>query len=206
MIIAVISVALCLIAVTIHEVSHGFVAYKLGDETAKNMGRLTLNPLAHIDPVGTLIVPIGLALIGSPVSFGWAKPVPINFQNLHHPKQDMIWIALAGPIANLLLALGLSLLLQTRVIAEINIEGNPVIFLAMLINLLLAIFNLIPIPPLDGAKVVIGLLPPKQAYGYSQLERYGFIIVFALLYLGIVEKVILPVILKIMGILYSSRA
>ncbi|MFH1097298.1 MAG: site-2 protease family protein [Candidatus Desantisbacteria bacterium] len=204
MIIAIISVALCLIAVTIHEVSHGFVAYKLGDTTAKDLGRLTLNPLAHIDPVGTLIVPIGLALIHSPVSFGWAKPIPINFQNLTSPKQDMIWIALAGPMANLLLALGLSLCLHTRVISEINIEGNPVIFLAMLINLLLAIFNLIPIPPLDGARVVIGLLPPKQAYGYSRLERYGFVIVFALLYLGIVEKVILPVILMIMGILYPS--
>lgn len=204
MIIVIISVALCLIAVTIHEVSHGFVAYKLGDTTAKDLGRLTLNPLAHIDPVGTLIVPIGLALMNSPVSFGWAKPVPINFQNLHHPKQDMIWIALAGPMANLLLALGLGLFLQTGIISEINIDGNPVIFLAILINLFLAIFNLIPIPPLDGARVLIGLLPPKQAYGYSRLERYGFIIVFALLYFGIVEKVIYPIVRIFMGTLYPS--
>ncbi|MDI6781068.1 MAG: site-2 protease family protein [bacterium] len=204
MIIAITSVILCLIAVTIHEVSHGFVAYKLGDTTAKNLGRLTLNPLAHIDPVGTFIVPIGLALIGSPVLFGWAKPVPIDFRNLRHPKQDMIWISMAGPAANLSLAIGLSLLLQAGIISEIQIGDKPIIFIAILINLFLAIFNLIPIPPLDGARILIGLLPPEQAYKYSRLEPYGFIIVFALLYFGIVEKVIYPVVLILMRFLYGG--
>ncbi|MFH1860694.1 MAG: site-2 protease family protein [bacterium] len=198
------SVILCLIAVIIHEISHGFVAYRLGDTTAKDLGRLTLNPLAHIDPVGTIIVPIGLALIGSPISFGWAKPIPIDFRNLCHPKQDMIWISMAGPAANLLLAIGLSLLLHTGIISEIKIGDNPIIFIAILINLFLAIFNLIPIPPLDGARILIGLLPPKQAYRYSRLEPYGFIIVFSLLYFGIVEKIIYPVVLTFMRFLYTG--
>ncbi|MBU1752678.1 site-2 protease family protein [bacterium] len=198
------SVALCLIAVIIHEVSHGFVAYRFGDTTAKDMGRLTLNPLAHIDPVGTIIVPLGLALIHSPVSFGWAKPVPIDFRNLCHPKQDMIWISIAGPAANLSLAIGLSLLLHAGIIHEIKVGDNPLIFVAMLINLFLATFNLIPIPPLDGARILIGLLPPEKAYKYSRLEPYGFIIVFSLLYLGIVEKIIYPVVLTLMGFLYTG--
>jgi Zn-dependent protease len=202
MITIITSVALCLIAVTIHEVSHGFVAYKLGDTTAKDLGRLTLNPLAHIDPIGTFVVPIGLVLIGSPVSFGWAKPVPIDFRKLHHPKQDMIWISMAGPAANLLLSIGLSLLLKTGIIFEIKVGDNPIIFVAILINLFLAIFNLIPIPPLDGSRILIGLLSPKQAYKYSKVEPYGFIIVFSLLYFGIVEKVIYPVILAVMKVLY----
>ena len=204
MITIITSVALCLIAVVIHEVSHGFVAYKLGDTTAKDMGRLTLNPIAHIDAVGTFIVPIGLALIHSPISFGWAKPVPIDFRRLHHPKKDMIWISLAGPAANLLLATGLSLLLHTGIISELKIGGNPIIFFAILINLFLAIFNLIPIPPLDGSRILIGLLPPAQAYKYSKLEPYGFIIVFSLLYFGIIEKVLYPLILTLMRFLYAG--
>ncbi len=202
MITIIVSVAILLIAVTIHEVSHGFVAYKLGDTTAKDMGRLTLNPLAHIDPVGTFVVPLALTLFGAP-AFGWAKPVPIDYRNLRHPKQDTIWISMAGPAANLLLAIGLSLLLQAGIISEIKIGDNPLIFTAILINLFLAVFNLIPIPPLDGARILIGLLPPEQAYRYSKLEPYGFIIVFALIYFGIVEKVILPLVLILMKLLYA---
>ena len=202
MITIIVSVAILLIAVIIHEVSHGFVAYKLGDTTAKDMGRLTLNPLAHIDPVGTFVVPLALTLFGAP-AFGWAKPVPIDYRNLRHPKQDTIWISMAGPAANLLLAIGLSLLLQAGIISEIKIGDNPLIFTAILINLFLAVFNLIPIPPLDGARILIGLLPPEQAYRYSKLEPYGFIIVFALIYFGIVEKVILPLVLILMKLLYA---
>ncbi len=158
-------------AVILHECAHGWVALKFGDPTAKLLGRLTLNPLKHIDPIGTIVVPIITKLaLGFP--FGWAKPVPVNFANLRNPKQNMIFVALAGPAVNIVLA----------VVASFFISFSPNLFtLAVVINLFLATFNMIPIPPLDGSRVVAGLLPAHLARKYLYLEPFGFIIVLVLL-------------------------
>jgi Zn-dependent protease len=200
-----ISLIFFLIAVTIHELSHGLVADKLGDPTPRNMGRLTLNPFAHVDLIGTFIVPLGLLMLGSPIVFGWAKPVPVNFHNLFHPKRDMIWVSLAGPIANILLVVVLSLLLHLKILPEIVISGQPVILTGMFINLLLGLFNLIPVPPLDGSRILAGILSPEQAYKYNKLERYGFIILIFLLYIGIIEKVIYPILLLLIPLFYPQH-
>lgn len=173
-----------------HEFAHGWIAYKFGDPTAKYSGRLTLNPLAHIDPIGTIVLPIFLLITGSPILFGWAKPVPVNFLGLHNPKKDMIWVGLAGPCANILLAIAISMIIK------IKLPPLPLQILHqfMLLNLVLAIFNLMPIPPLDGSRVVMGLLPPKLAYKYMKLEQFGFVLVVILLYLGIFDLIVWPIV------------
>ena len=178
-------------AVTIHEFAHGWMANKLGDSTAKNAGRLTLNPLAHIDPVGTIILPAMLILSGSRLIFGWAKPVPVNFSNLDNPRRDMIWVGLAGPGANVLLALAVSLIIRSGLLSP---ALTSLLIMIILINLVLAVFNLIPIPPLDGSRVLMGLLPPRQAYAYSKIEPYGFFIIIALLWMGLLKSVLWPVV------------
>ena len=191
------SIILFFLAVVIHEFAHGWMAYKLGDPTAKYSGRLTLNPIAHIDPVGTIILPLFLIITGSPILFGWAKPIPVNFRGLHNPKKDMIWVGLAGPCANIILAVIISLILK------LGIVFIPFLVLKyfMLLNLVLAVFNLIPIPPLDGSRVVMGLLPPKAAYQYMQLEQFGFIIIVVMLYLGLFQSIIWPIVLTILKFL-----
>ncbi len=159
-----------LFAITIHEYAHGWVADKLGDPTARLMGRLTLNPLAHLDPIGALMLIL--------VRIGWAKPVPVNPYNLKNPKRDMIWISLAGPLTNLAAAFAFGTILRLIIASGIKLEGwlTPVALLllfGLIIDIALAVFNFIPIPPLDGSKVLAGLLPPRWAYAYLKYERFG---------------------------------
>ena len=180
-------------AVVIHEYAHGWVAWKLGDSTAKRAGRLTLNPLAHIDPIGTIFLPMILLVTHSPVVFGWAKPVPVDFRSLRNPKKDMVWVGLAGPTANIIMAILLSFVLKFFTITG-SYAFLAILSSAILINLVLAVFNILPIPPLDGSRVAMGLLPPDIAMQYAKLEPYGFIIIFGLLYLGIVGRVIWPLV------------
>jgi len=182
-----------LFAITVHETAHGWVASKLGDHTARMMGRLTLNPIKHIDPVGTILVPALLYLSSAGFLFGWAKPVPINFSALRSPKKDMLWVALAGPGVNLLMAIGWLIIIaiaNTLNIPFLVLMGGAGIF----VNLLLAIFNLLPIPPLDGGRVISSLLPGRLSYQYDQLEPYGLFILVGLLFLGVFQNIIWPIV------------
>ncbi len=173
-----------IIAVTLHEAAHGYVARFFGDDTAEKAGRISLNPLRHIDPVGTIVLPLLLLLANTGFIFGYAKPVPVNFGELRHPKRDMIWVAAAGPGMNILLAA-----ISTLLIFVPAVLGTPPhgILLTMLwgsvnINLLLAVFNLLPIPPLDGGRVAVGLLPMPLARPLAQLSRFGILLVLVLFF------------------------
>jgi Zn-dependent protease len=180
-------------AITVHEFAHGWVANQRGDSTARMLGRLTLNPIKHIDPVGTILMPAILFFTGSPFLFGWAKPVPINFNALKSPKQDMILVALAGPVSNFIMAL----LWLLVIVFALNLQSQLLMDMAhfgIAINLVLGVFNLLPLPPLDGSRVVSALLPNHLAYRYNKLEAYGLYILLGLLFLGIFERVILPIV------------
>jgi len=174
-----------LIAITFHEAAHAFVAYRLGDNTAWQLGRVSFNPLKHIDPFGTLILPGMLLLSHSPFLFGYARPVPVNFRNLNHPRLDMVWVALAGPGINLILALAAAFAFHALpfVPAEAAKWTADNLKNAFLINIVLAVFNMLPIPPLDGGRVAVGLLPRMLAYPLSRLEPYGMLILIGLLIL-----------------------
>ncbi len=190
-------------AITMHEVSHGWVANLHGDATAKMLGRLTLNPVKHIDPVGTILVPAILYFTGSPFLFGWAKPVPINFNALKSPKRDIIMVAIAGPISNFIMAL----LWLLVVIFTIDLSNKPLLDMAQFgitINLVLGVFNLLPLPPLDGSKVVSSLLPNRLSYEYDKLEDYGLYILFGLLFLGVFEYIIAPIVGALQHIMYIT--
>lgn len=174
-----------LIAITFHEAAHGWAAWKLGDPTAKMLGRVTFNPIKHIDPMGTLIIPGMLLIMGAPFLFGYAKPVPVNFRRLSNPRRDMVLVAAAGPGINILLACASALLLNIlpMIPGDAQIWFASVLEKSLLINLVLATFNMIPIPPLDGGRIAVGLLPESLGRPLAQMERYGFFIVIGLIFL-----------------------
>ncbi len=194
-----------LLAITLHEVAHGWVARWLGDNTAYAQGRLSLNPLAHIDPVGTLLVP-GLLLLVGGFLFGWAKPVPVNFRNLRNPKRDMAIVAIAGPLTNLAMAIGWVILLRISVAMPVEGLWMGLRYMAVAgisINLALMVLNLIPLPPLDGGRVAVGVLPTSAAAALSRLEPYGFVILIVLLATGILAKIMGPPMMIMQGLLFS---
>lgn len=196
-----------LLAVVLHEVSHGYVASWLGDDTAERMGRLTLNPIPHIDPIGTILLPALLLLSRSPFLFGYAKPVPIGWHNLRNPARDMVYVAAAGPITNLLLALVSAILLGLVAGSAAGGLGSAVdgvhrfsvavplaemAYRSVLINVVLAVFNLLPIPPLDGGRVAVGLLPPALAEPLARIEPYGFALILLLMITNVLGVLIGP--------------
>ena len=187
-----------LFAIVLHEVAHGWVAKMLGDPTADRLGRLTLNPIKHIDLFGTILVPGLLILSGTGFVFGWAKPVPVTWENLRRPKRDMALVALAGPGANLIMAVvwALIALLGGALPAGYAGAGEPLVFMGLggiLANVLLMVFNLLPLPPLDGGRVAVGLLPGPWAWRLSRVEPYGFFILIGLMLLGVLGTVVWPV-------------
>jgi Zn-dependent protease len=179
-------------AITVHEVAHGWMAKRYGDNTAFSQGRLSFNPIHHIDVVGTIVLPIICLVIGG-IIFGWAKPVPVNGRNFKNPRQDMAMVALAGPVANLLMALGWALIARIGVMINIESFTLPAVYMGMAgisINLVLALLNLIPLPPLDGSRIITAFLSHKMAYQYNQLEPYGFYILLGLMYLGVLGMIL----------------
>jgi len=185
-----------LFAITVHEVAHGWVARKLGDPTAMMLGRLTLNPVKHIDPIGTVVVPVVLLLLGGFI-FGWAKPVPVTWENLKNPRRDMALVAVAGPLANLLMAIGWALIMKLGVTlgSDMHWLAWPLIYMGgagIAINAILMLLNLLPIPPLDGSRVLMGLLPGPLAWKLGRIEPYGLIIMVLLLVSGVLGTILMP--------------
>ncbi|MEQ1591525.1 MAG: site-2 protease family protein [Thiobacillaceae bacterium] len=194
-------------AITLHEAAHGYVARFFGDMTAAMQGRITLNPLKHIDPVGTILVPLVILLTskllgGGAILFGWAKPVPVNFGKLRHPKKDMLWVAAAGPGINFLMAVFWALIIQIG-FALGNGFSTPMMLMGaagVFINIILMALNLLPLPPLDGGRIAVSLLPHKAAYQFSKIEPYGFFILLGLMFTGVLSMVLWPLISVFIGL------
>jgi len=198
-----------LFAITLHEVAHGWVASWFGDQTARLSGRLSLNPIKHIDPIGTVVVPL-LMLAVTNFIFGWAKPVPVDPRNLRHPRRDMAFVALAGPCSNLLMAFFWGFITKMGVILEAN--GNSWLGIPLsemgsagiMINVVLAVLNLVPLPPLDGGRILGSLLPPRVAYQFSMIEPYIFLILIFLIISGILNSVLSPCVFLLVNIIGST--
>jgi Zn-dependent protease len=195
-------------AITLHEAAHGYVARFFGDMTAAAAGRITANPLRHIDPVGTILVPLVILLTskllgGGAILFGWAKPVPVNFGRLRRPKQDMLWVALAGPGMNFAMALFWALMIQLGHTLGGSFAALPLMLMGaagVFINVILMALNLIPLPPLDGGRVAVSLLPMKQAMQFSRLEPYGLFILLGLMFTGVLGTILWPLISLFIGL------
>lgn len=190
-------------AITLHEAAHGYVAKYFGDLTAEMAGRITLNPLRHIDPVGTILLPLTMfltskLLMGSGLLFGWAKPVPVNFGRLRQPKKDMLWVAAAGPGANLLMAFFWAAIIKLGMNMPDSIYLKPMVLMGIAgieINVVLMVLNLLPLPPLDGGRIAVSLLPNRLAWKFAQIEPYGFIILLILFISGVLSVVLWPLII-----------
>lgn len=196
-----------LLAVSLHEAAHAWMADKKGDPTSRLMGRLTFNPLKHIDPIGTILVPT-LMIVFTGFAFGWAKPVPVDARNLRNPKKDMMWVALAGPASNFLMAFLWAVFLHISVIFVDSRSAISLFFLLMpvagiTINVILGVLNLLPIPPLDGGRILSGMLSAKASLQYNKIEPYGFFIIIALMLTGLLSYIIFPVISLVLFILSS---
>ena len=185
-----------LFAITLHEAAHGYVARHLGDMTAYQQGRISLNPLRHIDPVGTILLPLVTLMLGG-ILFGWAKPVPVNFAALRRPKQDMLWVAIAGPASNLLMAFGWALVFKLAWLFPESYFAQPMIGMAewgIKINVILMVLNLLPIPPLDGGRVAVSLLPHRLSYLLSRIEPYGMFILIFLIMTSVLGGILIPLV------------
>ena len=196
-------------AITLHEAAHGYVARHFGDMTAAAMGRITANPLKHIDPVGTILVPLLILLTskllgGGAILFGWAKPVPVNFSRLRRPKQDMLWVAAAGPGINFVMATFWALMIQLGHALGSGFASAPLILMGaagVFINVILMALNLIPLPPLDGGRIAVSLLPMKQAMQFARIEPYGLFILLGLMFTGILGFILWPLISLFIGLI-----
>jgi len=195
------------LAITLHEAAHGYVAKHFGDYTAYQAGRVSLNPLSHIDPIGTIVIPVALVIFtAGQLVFGWAKPVPVNFSRLRDPKRDMLWVAAAGPGANLLMTLGWAVVFKVALLLPANYFSYPVQEMArggVIINLVLMVLNLVPIPPLDGGRIAVSLLPNRLAYRFAMIEPYGLFIIVALLATRVLSAVLGPVVGACRALIYA---
>ncbi len=198
-------------AITLHEAAHGYVARYFGDTTAYVLGRVSLNPVRHIDPLGTIVVPLGILLLtslgGHGMLFGWAKPVPVNYHALRHPKRHMLWVAAAGPAANLAMALGWALVGKITLSVPSNYFSEPLLLIGQAgveVNVVLMLLNLIPLLPLDGGRIVASLLPPRLADSYTRLEPWGFPILLALMFTNVLSIVLGPMVIGSMHVIASA--
>lgn len=197
-----------LFAITLHEAAHGYVARHFGDMTAYQAGRISLNPLRHIDPVGTVLLPLLTLWMGG-ILFGWAKPVPVNFAALRNPKKDMLWVAIAGPASNLVMALGWALIYKMGLMFPENYFAEPMLGMAMWgikINVVLMVLNLLPLPPLDGGRVAVSLLPHRQAFQLAKIEPYGiFILIFLAItpVLSLILSPLIELVFKLLSLLFG---